>query len=265
MKKTLITLFSLGLLGLQAQTAGDLWNKAKDEAKKDEQKVKEEAKKEEEKVAGASSGVKAPSNEEIIEGLKEALNTGTNKTVATVSKADGYLKNPRLFIPFPPEAEKMKEDLIKLGFQKKVTDFETSLNRAAETAAQGAATVFLGSIKKMTVTDGMAILKGADTAATHYLKQSTTAELYSQYKPIVKDAIAKVKVTQYWDPLVKKYNKIPGVKKQNPDLEDYVTKRAMAGLFLLVADEEAKIRKDPMARASDILKKIFGYADSQKK
>ena len=124
----------------------------------------------------------------------------------------------------------MKNKLVKLGFEKKVTEFETSLNRAAEKAAQGAATVFLASIRNMTVSDGMAILKGADTAATHYLKQTTTTELYSQYKPVVKDAINQVKVTQYWDPLVKKYNKIPGVKKQNPDLEDYVTKRAMAGV-----------------------------------
>ena len=264
-KKIMIALCSLAIMGAKAQSASDLWNKAKDEAKKEEKKVEQEVKKDVETVKGGSNEVKAPSNEEIIEGLKEALNTGTNKTVASVAKADGYLKNTRLFIPFPPEAIDMRNKLVKLGLEKKVNEFETSLNRAAEKAAEGAATVFLGSIKKMTVSDGMAILKGADTAATHYLKQTTTAELYSQYKPIVKDAIAKVKVTQQWDPLVKKYNKIPGVKKQNPDLEDYVTKRAMAGLFLLVADEEAKIRKDPMARASDILKKIFGYADTQKK
>jgi hypothetical protein len=262
MKKILIVLCSISLLG-HAQSLGNMWNKAKDEAKKDEKKAEDAVKKEEQNANGG--GVKVPSNEEIIEGLKEALNTGTNNTTSLVSKTDGYLKNSRIFIPFPPEAIEMRNKLVKLGFEKKVNDFETSLNRAAEKAAEGAAPVFLDAIKKMTVTDGMAILKGADTAATHYLKQATSAQLYSQYKPIVKDAIEKVKVTEYWDPLVKKYNKIPGVKKQNPDLEDYVTKRAMSGLFLLISDEEAKIRKDPMARVNDILKKVFGYADTQKK
>ncbi len=117
----------------------------------------------------------------------------------------------------------------------------------------------------MSIGDGMAILKGADTAATKYLKDNTNAQLTAKFKPIVKDAIEKVKVTSYWNPLVTKYNKLPGVKKQNPDLEAYVTQRAIAGLFLLVADEEAKIRKDPMARVSDILKKVFGFNDGDKK
>lgn len=258
MKKTFLALLSLSIMGANAQSLGDMWNKAKDEVKKDEKKVEEQVKE------ATNGGVKAPSNEEIIQGLKEALNQGSNNSTAATAKVDGYLKNPRLFIPFPPEAEEMKKKLIKLGMEKKVNEFETSLNRAAEEAAKTAAPVFLDAIKKMTVSDGMAILKGADTSATHYLKNSTSSELYTNYKPIVKEAINKVKVTQYWDPLVKKYNKIPGVKKQNPDLEDYVTKKAMHGLFLLVADEEAKIRKDPMARVNDILKKVFGYADSQK-
>jgi len=261
MKKIIITFCSLAMFNIQAQS---IWDKAKDEVKKDEKKVEQEVKKDKDAVKGGNE-VKIPTNEEIISGLKEALNTGTNKTTSTVSKADGYLKNPRLFIPFPPEAEDMKKKLIKLGMEKKVNEFETSLNRAAEKAAESAAPVFLDAIKKMTVSDGMAILKGPDTAATHYLKQTTTAELYNMYKPIVKDAIAKVKVTENWDPLVKKYNKIPGVKKQNPDLEDYVTRKALAGLFLLVSDEEAKIRKDPAERLTDILKKVFGYADTQKK
>ncbi len=264
MKRLFFTLLSIGVLETQAQI-GDMWNKAKDEVKKDEDKIEKEVKKDAAVIKGGSTEVKAPTNDEIIAGLKEALNHGTNNSTAATAKVDGYLKNPRLFIPFPPEAQEMKNKLIKLGLEKKVTEFETSLNRAAEEAAKTAAPVFLDAIKKMTVTDAMAILKGSDTSATHYLNNATNVQLYTQYKPIVKDAIAKVKVTQYWDPLVKKYNKIPGVKKQNPDLEDYVTKKAMYGLFLLVADEEAKIRKDPMARVTDILKSIFGWADTQKK
>jgi hypothetical protein len=117
----------------------------------------------------------------------------------------------------------------------------------------------------MTVTDGMQVLMGADTAATHYLRQTTYSNLYTQYQPVVKDAIKKVDVTKYWSVLVTEYNKIPGVKKQNPDLEDYVIKRGISGLFLLVADEEMNIRKNPSARFSAILKSVFGYADVQKK
>jgi len=208
---------------------------------------------------------KTPSNEEIVQGLKEALNVGANNSSSAASQVDGYLKNPRLFIPFPPEAEKMKIQLVKFGFQKQVTDFETSLNRAAEEAAKKSAPVFMDAVKNMTVTDGMNVLLGADTAATHYLKNATSAGLYTQYKPVVQEAIKKANVTSYWSTLVTLYNKIPGVKKQNPDLEDYVIKRGISGLFVLVADEEKKIRTDPTARFSSVLKNVFGYADAQKK
>lgn len=209
--------------------------------------------------------VKTPSNEEIVQGLKEALNVGANKSSSTASQVDGYLKNARLFIPFPPEAQKMKTQLVKLGFQKQVTEFEMSLNRAAEEAAKKSTPVFMDAIKNMTVTDGMNVLLGTDTAATFYLKNATSTSLYTQYKPVVQEAIKKVDVTHYWSALVTQYNKIPGIKKQNPDLEDYVIKRGISGLFLLVADEEKKIRTDPMARFSSTLKSVFGYADVQKK
>jgi hypothetical protein len=254
MKKILIACLLIGSVGVKAQAVKDLWNKTKDEVKKDEKKV-------EEKV----NTPKQPtlSNDEIVQGLREALNVGTNNSTGAASKVDGYLKNPRLFIPFPPEAQDMKEKLEKFGMKKKVDEFETSLNRAAEEAAKTAAPIFLDAIKGMGISDGMAILKGADTAATKYLKDNTSTQLNAKFRPIVKDALDKVKVTSYWTPLVTKYDRIPGVKKQNPDLEAYVTERAMAGLFLLVADEEAKIRKDPMARVSDILKKVFGFNDKK--
>jgi len=259
MKKLFFTLAAVSMLNAQSQSLGDMWNKAKEDGAKAVEDVKSTV-----NTTTGGGGIKAPSTEEIVAGLKEALNQGTNTSTGTVSKVDGYLKNPRLFIPFPPEAEEMKKKLSNLGMKKKVDEFETSLNRAAEEAAKTAAPVFLAAIRNMTVSDGMAILKGADTSATSYLKNATSAELYTQYRPIVKEAINKVKVTEKWNPLVKKYNKIPGVKKQNPDLDDYVTKKAMYGLFLLVADEEIKIRKDPMTRVNDILKKVFGWADSEK-
>ena len=238
-KKLTILLLAASLSGMQAQS------------------LKDKIKKAESEVMGKTGSGKL-SNEDIISGLKEALSTGTKNSTANASKVDGYLKNPEIFIPFPPEAEKMKNELIKLGFKNKVDEFETSVNRAAEQAALSAAPIFLDAVKKMTVTDGLSILKGSDTAATSYLKQNTTTDLTGKYHPIVKDALAKVNATAYWTDLVKEYNKIPFVKKQNPDLESYVTGKAINGLFILVGKEETKIRKDPAAQVTDLLKKVFG-------
>ena len=143
--------------------------------------------------------------------------------------------------------------------QKKVTEFETSLNRAAEEAAKKAAPVFVDAITNMSVGDGFAILNGNDTAATHYLREKTYAPLKAKFMPTIKEAVTKAKVTSYWKPLATAYNKLPGVKKQNPDLDDYVCTKAINGLMTLISDEEAKIRKDPMAKVTDILKKVFGF------
>ena len=197
-------------------------------------------------------------NEEVIKGLKEALTVGTNKSSQAASQLDGYLKNPRLFIPWPPEAQEMKTKLLKLGYKKKIDEFETSLNRAAEEAAKNSANIFVDAITNMSVQDGFAILKSHDTAATNYLRKTTYTPLEEKFTPVVKEAINKVKVTSYWNPLVTVYNKIPGVKKQNPDLNKYVTNKAINGLMILISDEEVKIRKDPAARVSDLLKKVFG-------
>jgi hypothetical protein len=197
-------------------------------------------------------------NEEVIAGLKEALSVGTSSASMKAGAEDGFYRNPRLFIPWPAEAEKMKERLLLLGFEKQINAFEQSLNRAAETAAQEAKPVFVEAIRKMTVKDGFEILRGSDTAATAYLRRTTYEPLHEKFLPVVRDAIEKVDVTSYWNPLVTAYNRIPGVAKQNPDLDDYVTKKAINGLMLLIADEEQKIRKDPAARVTAILKKVFG-------
>jgi hypothetical protein len=132
------------------------------------------------------------------------------------------------------------------------------MNRAAEEAAKSAAPVFLDAVKNMTLTDGLSILNGGDTAATHYLRKSTTATLTTKYTPIVKTALAKVNATKYWTEIVTIYNKIPFVKKENPDLTSYVTAKALNGLFHLVGKEETKIRKNPTAQVTDLLKKVFG-------
>lgn len=204
---------------------------------------------------GTSTGL---TNADVIKGLKEALSVGTNNSTALTSKLDGFNKNPLIFIPWPAEAIVMKDKLIQLGFQKQITDFETSLNRAAEDATKSAAPIFVDAISKMTINDGFAILNGNDTAATHYLREKTYTSLKQTFSPVVTDAINNVKVTSYWAPLITAYNLIPGVNKQNPDLNAYVTDKAIDGVMKLIATEEIKIRKDPVARVTDILKKVFG-------
>lgn len=221
---------------------------------------KDVLKKGKEKVTGATSGSTSSglTNDEVVAGLKEALTNGAQKAGSSASSLDGFYKNPRIYIPWPAEAQNMKEKLLKLGMEKKVNEFEESLNRAAEEASKEAYPIFADAVKSMSVSDGFKILKGGDTAATHYLRESTSSPLYTKFKPIVKTAIEKVNVTAYWTPLANTYNKIPGVKKQNPDLEDYVTKKAINGLMVLIAEQEAKIRNNPAEQVTDLLKKVFG-------
>jgi hypothetical protein len=207
---------------------------------------------------GQKSSSTPLSNDEVINGLKEALTVGTNNSTAFASKLDGYYKNPALFIPFPPEAQKVKDYAKQAGLSAQVDKFEMTLNRAAEEAAKDAAPVFINAVKGMSIGDGFAILKGADNAATQYLKDKTTAELTAKFSPIVQQAIDKVQLTKYWNPIITNYNKVPFVQKQNPDLTAYVTERAIQGLFKLIADEELKIRKDPVAQVTDLLKRVFG-------
>lgn len=207
-----------------------------------------------------NSGVtsKPLTNAEVISGLKEALTVGTNNSTALTSKIDGFYKNPEIFIPFPPEALKVKEKVEALGMEKPVNDFVMTLNRAAEKASKEAAPVFIDAIKGMSIADGFAILKGNENAATQYLKDKTSAQLRTKFNPIVANALESVQVTKYWSPIITTYNKIPLVQKMNPNLEDYVTTKAMDGLFLMLAKEEKEIRKNPMARVTDLLKRVFG-------
>lgn len=200
----------------------------------------------------------ALSSDEIIEGLKEALAVGSKNAGASASKLDGFYKNDKIKIPFPPEINNVKKSVEQMGLKPQVTKFVETLNRAAEEAAKEAAPIFVNAITTMNINDGMNILNGGDRAATTFLEDKTTPELMAKFEPIVKKAIEKVQLTKYWNPVVSSYNQVPFVKKVNPDLEAYVLERAIAGMFTLVAEEEAKIRQDPAARVSDILKKVFG-------
>ncbi len=198
------------------------------------------------------------SNSEVIAGLKEALEVGSRNAGSSTSKPDGFYKNPLIKIPFPPEVVEVEKKLRALGMNKQVDDFILTLNRAAEEASKEAAPVFINAIKSMTISDGMSILKGADTAATNFLRRSTYTNLHTKFKPVIHSATQKVSVTKYWTPLMNTYNAIPFVKKVNPDLDEYVTQRGLSGLFKVVAQEETKIRKDPAARITPLLKKVFG-------
>ena len=199
------------------------------------------------------------SNDKIVGGLKDALDVGTKNTVNRVSASDGFLKNPSIKIPFPPSAKKMESTLKNMGMGPQVDKFVTSLNRAAEDASKEAAPIFTNAIRGMSISDGMSILKGQDNAATEFLKTNTNEQLKAKMRPIVKQAISKNQVAQYWSPLAKTYNQLPTTKKKvQPNLEEYVTDRALEGLFRGIADEELKIRKDPASRVTDLLKQVFG-------
>ena len=204
------------------------------------------------------SGPAPLTNIEVIKGLKEALSVGTNNSTSLTSKLDGYYKNPEIFIPFPPEAVKVKEKMTDLGMGAQVDKFVMTMNRSAETASKKAAPIFINAITSMSIADGFAILKGGDNAATNYLKEKTSGQLRIEFNPIVKSAIDEVEVTKYWNPVINTYNKIPFITKQNPNLEDYITTKAMDGLFIMLAKEEKSIRKDPLARVTAILKRVFG-------
>jgi len=208
----------------------------------------------------SSSKCQAISAEEVAKGLIEALQVGAKNSAEKASKTDGFYKNAEIFIPFPSDAIKVKNALEKTGMKKPVVEFELSMNRAAEEASKKALPILIDAIKGISFTDAMSILNGSKSAATSYLKEKTSSKLQIAFKPIVKEAISKVQVTKYWENVAKAYNKVnvlAGGKKINPDLEAYITDKAVEGLFKLIAKEEEQIRTNPTARVTDLLKKIF--------
>lgn len=212
-------------------------------------------------AAGKVTGGGGLTNDEVIAGLKEALVKGADQSVLKGSTLDGFWKNELIRIPFPAEAEKMKSTLNNIGMSKQVDEFELTMNRAAEDAAKEALAILRDAVMGMSVGDGFAILKGGDNAATNYLTEKTSASLREKFLPIVANSTKKVALTNYWTPLATSYNKagkLTGAKAVDPDLDAYVTQKAIDGLFVLIAQEEKKIRQDPMARTSDLLRKVFG-------
>jgi sulfite reductase alpha subunit-like flavoprotein len=211
------------------------------------------------KVITAASSYKKDtlSNNTIVSGLKEALQVGTERGTAKLSAVDGFFKDAAIKILMPTEAQNVEQKLRSIGFGKQVDNAILTMNRAAEDASKKATPIFINAIKQMSIQDAVGILKGGDFAATEYLKGKTTLNLTEAFKPVIEQSLAKVNATKYWNTVFTTYNAFSS-QKVNTDLTAYVTEKALSGIFHQVALEEQKIRKDPVAQTTDILKKVFG-------
>ena len=207
-------------------------------------------------TVSGNTNISSLSSDEIISGLKEALTKGADNSTKILHQSDGYFGNAALKILMPEEAKKVESTLRGMGMSSLVDKAILSMNRAAEDAAGGVSTIFFDAIRKMTVKDGLSILRGGNFAATEYLKQNTTAELINLMKPVIDASLQKVNATAYWDKVFSNYNRF-SPNKVETDLSAYVTTRALEGLFTTIGVEEQKIRQDPAARTSDLLKKVF--------
>lgn len=203
-------------------------------------------------------GQGAPTTSEVAEGLKEALIKGVSWGADLVSQTDGYFGNPEIKIPFPPDVKKVEDRLRQIGLGSEVDKFILTLNRGAEDAAREAKPIFVDAIKSMTIEDAWGILRGEDDAATQYLRRTTGIRLEEKFKPVIKASLDKVNATRYYSDIVTTYNRIPLAEKVNPNLDDYATQKAIDGLFIMIAKEEKRIREDPVARTTELLKKVFG-------
>ena len=207
------------------------------------------------KSAGGSSASNL-SNGDIVSGLKQALSLGAQKSGDRLSAKDGFFKDAAVKILLPQQVRDVENKMRMLGFGKLVDNAELSMNRAAESASKAAAPIFLDAITKMTVTDALNILRGSDTAATGYLRKTTSPELTTAFRPVIDTSLDKTDAKKYWKQVFTTYNKFSS-KPVDADIVSYVTGKALDGLFYYVAQEEINIRKDPAARVTDILKSVF--------
>ncbi|WP_210514299.1 DUF4197 domain-containing protein [Hymenobacter terricola] len=209
-------------------------------------------------ATGSTTTPSGVSNTEATNGLKEALIQGISKGADQASQKDGFNLNSFIHIPFPPDAQRVATTLRSIGLGSQVDAFELSLNRGAEDAAKSAKPIFLNAIKSLTFTDVWNILTGQKDAATQYLKRTTTGQLSTAFQPIIQQSLDKVGATRYYTTLSSSYNRIPLVQPVQTDLNQYATGKAIDGLFTLIAQEEANIRENPVARTTALLKKVFG-------
>jgi hypothetical protein len=206
-----------------------------------------------------------PSPFEIGNGLKQALEQGTSKSSDKLSQVDGFFANAAVKIVFPPQAQKAEKTLRKLGFNKLCDNVILSLNRAAEDAAKQAKPIFINAIRQMTLQDVTNTLLGGQDAATQYFKHTTTGQLTITFKPVIQISLDKTGATKYYGDAAREYNRVPFVSKINPDIGDYVTQKAIDGLFYEIALEELNIRKNIGARSTPLLQKVFAFADKNQK
>jgi hypothetical protein len=211
----------------------------------------------------ASAGADTkPTTDEVTAGLKEALTTGISRGAELAAQVDGYWGNAEIRIPFPEDFLYVADKVRQLGLSALVDDFVLTLNRGAERAAAKAKPIFVLAITSMTIQDAWGILRGGDDAATRYLERTTSAQLKAEFTPVIQVALDQVQATRHYNQIITTYNQIPFVRKANPDLDDYATSMAIRGLFVLVAREEANIRKNPVARTTALLEKVFSYVFS---
>jgi hypothetical protein len=209
-----------------------------------------------------TSGQIPLSQNEVAAGLKEALEQGIVKGTDLASKTDGYFKNEMIKILLPEDAQKVEKTLRNMGLGSEVDRALLAINRGAESAAIEAKPIFVNAIKQMNIQDALGILKGEPTAATDFLKRTTNAQLVALFQPKIQASLDEVGATKYYGDLANSYNKIPLTKqKVNPDLNAYVTQKAIDGLFVLIAEEEKNIRENPLGRTSDLMKKVFAQQD----
>ncbi|MEM6964182.1 MAG: DUF4197 domain-containing protein [Bacteroidota bacterium] len=223
-------------------------------------KLKKAAKKAEDKISSVTDG-SGLSQDEVGKALKEALNNGVSKASDALSAENGYL-NSAYKIPIPAEAQSVFNRVKKVpGFQNAEDKMVKLLNQAAENAATKAKPIFVSAIKQMTIRDAMDILMGKDDAATRYLEKTTSKPLFKEFMPVIQNSLDEVNARTYWKSVVKAHNKLPRVKKADPELDRYVTNKALVGMFGLIEEKELDIRENQSARSTDLLKKVFAKQD----
>jgi hypothetical protein len=198
------------------------------------------------------------SKQDATAALKAALEKGSVAAVANLGRVDGFLGNPQVKIPLPESAQRAEHMLRRVGMGKYADELIVTMNRAAESAVPEAKSIFVDSVKKMSVRDAKGIISGGDTAGTEYFRRTTREQLHKRFRPIVEKATARVQLAQKYDQYAEKAAGVGLLKKEDADLDEYVTQKALDGLYVMVAEEEKKIRKDPVGTGSAIIKKVFG-------
>jgi uncharacterized protein DUF4197 len=244
--KKIILIVALTAIGCQANA----WSL------KDLESIKDKVTKTE--SGSSASGVASLSEEEANGGLKEALNQGVDKAVTSLGAANGFFGNKEVKIPLPASLQKVEKGMKLIGMGKQSDELILKMNRAAEAAVPEAKALLVSSIKQMSLADAKAILTGPEDAATQYFKKTTSTQMGEKFLPIVSKATEKVQLAQTYNKYAEMGSQFGVVDKEDANIERYVTNKALDGLYLMIAKEEAAIRKDPLGQASSILKKVFG-------